>query len=623
MGQQNIGLDCLHCQAQNRPQAQFCQGCGQPLTQRCPHCQANNRLQANFCQQCRRPLREETAVSSQPCSACHQNNKANAHYCRHCGHSLAGGHQLKQKQAIPPGNGDNQVNGTIAATPQPQTTTPCLHCGRPVTADTQICPHCGQTARYLSPVDGRHQTGYLPAQQQIEDSNGEIYLIARLIAQGGQGAVYEAIRPADSSKWAIKELSESVIAPQDREYTIDTFYWEADLLKHLEHDNLPKVIDAFTYNNRHYMVMDLIEGETLTEIINQAQKPIPEADVVAWGSQLCLVLHYLHNQQPPIIYRDLKPDNIMVENGRIKLIDFGIARSFKENKKKDTVHLGTSGYAAPEQYAQANQQSDAQTDIYALGATLHHLLTGLDPAHNPFHFPDVQIHAKVSDQVAEAVSRAVHLRVHKRPKNAVEMFEALTGEKFPDIAVTPISLPTSGQSTSPTPSSATPDSKTDQAMSATLTTIAHGPIEKGEAAELTIPVDGYQLNNDINSNVTWLSFAPEKLEAHTRAVTITINTEQMYLSKAWHEIAYKPAPLAFLIGGFIWWLLLWLTHLHAYFLVPADTTHKATVELGDKTFDLVVTVVAPSSRSETGWFISGSLVVAEVMGLALWLMAIA
>ena len=186
----------------------------------------------------------------------------------------------------------------------------------------------------------------------------------------------------------------------------------------------------FTESNRYYLVMDFVEGEDLQTLIERQRGPgLPEAQVLDWAVQLCDILSYLHNQHPPIIFRDLKPANIMLTpSGRVKLVDFGIARLFQATKGTDTVRMGTIGYAAPEQFG-GRGQTDARSDIYALGATLYHLLTGRDPSGEPpFQFPPVSaLRRDISAYVDLAVAKALAYDRSQRFQTAAEMKQALSG----------------------------------------------------------------------------------------------------------------------------------------------------------------------------------------------------
>lgn len=204
----------------------------------------------------------------------------------------------------------------------------------------------------------------------------EKYEIKYLIGTGGMSCVYLAVDRRLQKEWAIKEIKK-VTYGSDNRPIVNVLLAEVNLLKRLDHPALPRIVDIIDERDSIYIVMDYIEGESLDKVLER-EKTIAQEVVVEWGIQLCDVLQYLHAQNPPIIYRDMKPGNIMRKpNGQIKLIDFGIAREYKEKSQTDTTALGTQGYAPPEQHGM--RQTDVRSDIYALGMTLHHLLTGVDP----------------------------------------------------------------------------------------------------------------------------------------------------------------------------------------------------------------------------------------------------
>jgi len=255
------------------------------------------------------------------------------------------------------------------------------------------------------------------------------YVIVRRVGGGGMGAVYQATDQRIQGKlWAIKEMSDAAITnPLDRQRAVDAFRREAQLLATLDHGNLPKVSDYFTEGGKHYLVVDFIQGRTLEQVLHSAAGFLAEDEVVSWATQLCDVLAYLHSRQPAVIFRDLKPANIMVDlEGRVKLIDFGIARLFQPGKGKDTQIMGTPGYAAPEQYGTG--QTDARSDIYALGVTLHQLLTGYDPSLSPFNLPPARnINSGLSPTVEAVIARATQPEVTARFQTVGEMKQALAG----------------------------------------------------------------------------------------------------------------------------------------------------------------------------------------------------
>jgi serine/threonine protein kinase len=254
------------------------------------------------------------------------------------------------------------------------------------------------------------------------------YFIIRKLGEGGMGAVYLVTDSRlGGKKCALKEMSDgSVTNPAELNQAKVAFQRESEMLSALSHPVLPRVTDFFTLADKHYLVMDFANGLPLDEIIEKRTRPFPESQVLYWADQLCDVLVYLHSQNPPIIYRDLKPGNIMLAPDRmsLKLIDFGIARIFKPKQTKDTIAMGTPGYAPPEQYGK--EQTDQRSDIYALGSTLHHLLTLRDPGDNPFRFPQVtSLNPRVSDQVNRVIMKAVEQDRENRWSTVKEMAQAL------------------------------------------------------------------------------------------------------------------------------------------------------------------------------------------------------
>ncbi len=279
------------------------------------------------------------------------------------------------------------------------------------------------------------------------------YRIVRALGIGGMGAVYLAQDMRLANKLvAVKEMMPDPTASSaEQAQAQQQFQQEASMLASLNHPNVPRVSDHFTEMGKHYLVMDYVDGQTLEDILSRTPGFLPESQVLHWATQLCDVLTYLHGRQPTVIFRDLKPGNIMVDrSGTVKLIDFGIARVFKPGKTTDTLRMGTLGYAPPEQYA-GKGQTDARSDIYSLGATLHHLLTRRDPTqHPPFSFntaPPRSLNPAVSPHVEAAIMKALaHDRAH-RCQTASEMKRALSGQMPPgpppSQPTVPVPLPTS------------------------------------------------------------------------------------------------------------------------------------------------------------------------------------
>jgi len=193
------------------------------------------------------------------------------------------------------------------------------------------------------------------------------YEVIKVLGQGGMGTVYLCKNSRLGNFWAVKEVNSKW------ENQID-FLAEPNMLKNLNHIGIVRIIDIFYEDDNLYIVEDYIEGKTLKEHVN-AKGPLSSELVEDISRQLCSILDYLHSFNPPIVYRDLKPSNIMIKpNNKVVLIDFGIARTYKESQEGDTTILGSKGYIAPEQLV--NIQSNTQTDIYSLGATMFFMLTG-------------------------------------------------------------------------------------------------------------------------------------------------------------------------------------------------------------------------------------------------------
>jgi len=250
------------------------------------------------------------------------------------------------------------------------------------------------------------------------------YQVDRLLGGGGMGMVYLARDQRLSNRpCAIKEMVDHFIDPQQRIEANEYFAREADTLAQLKHSAIPAISDRFDDQNRHYLVMEYVEGRNLEEEIALRGGPLPEGLVIDIARQLCDVLAYLHGLTPAIIYRDMKPSNVMLTgNGRVVLVDFGIARLFKAQRKGTMI--GTLGFAAPEQYQGV---ADPRTDIYSLGATLHYVITGRDPEKfPPFSFPPVrELRPDISSNLAGAIDRALKYEMTDRPSSVQEFRDML------------------------------------------------------------------------------------------------------------------------------------------------------------------------------------------------------
>ena len=207
------------------------------------------------------------------------------------------------------------------------------------------------------------------------------YKILNEIGHGGMSVVYLALNERANKTWAVKEVRKD--GGNDTTVVSQNLVAETEMLKKLDHPNLPSIIDVIDKDDSFIIVMDYIEGNSLQDLIDTDGPQHPEK-VIEWAKQLCDVLGYLHSRRPPIIYRDMKPANVMLRpTGDVTLIDFGTAREYKYANQADTTYLGTRGYAAPEQFG-GRGQTDARTDIYTLGATMYHLITGYSPADTNF-----------------------------------------------------------------------------------------------------------------------------------------------------------------------------------------------------------------------------------------------
>jgi len=292
----------------------------------------------------------------------------------------------------------------------------CDNCGLANAETARFCQHCA------APLLFKRSTDDLPERTLL----GNRYQLESRIGQGGMGAVYKAADTRFNNRSvAIKEMSRAGLTPSRIQEAEDAFERESRLLADLVHPNLPRIYDYFTEEERSYLVMDFIEGETLEEYLeHKGGGPVNLEQALDWGMQICDVLSHLHTHQPPIIFRDLKPSNVMLSNGHVYLIDFGIARIFKPGQSHDTVAFGSPGFAAPEQYGKA--QSTPRSDIYSLGALLHCLLTGVDPSEQPFFFrPASELNPVVPVELENLLIRMLELKIENRPASAQEVAKTL------------------------------------------------------------------------------------------------------------------------------------------------------------------------------------------------------
>lgn len=252
------------------------------------------------------------------------------------------------------------------------------------------------------------------------------YEILKVIGRGGMSVVYLAMDKHLNKQWAVKEIRKKGSGKND-EIVVNSLLAEANMMKRLDHPSLPRIVDIIDNGITIYIVMDYIEGESLDKIINEYGAQ-PEEKVITWAKQLCDALGYLHSQKPPIIYRDMKPANVMLKpEGNIKIIDFGIAREYKEQNLADTTVLGTKGYAPPEQYS---GQTDPRSDIYALGMTMHHLLTGVDPRSGEPYASVRQWNPELSEGIEAIIDKCVEPAAENRYQSTADLLYDL---EHPDL----------------------------------------------------------------------------------------------------------------------------------------------------------------------------------------------
>lgn len=539
-----------------RADAHFCKQCGQPVAAApdeidtrsfCPRCGAAVRSNARFCARCRTPLvAPHEWVTGPPCPTCGTPTRPGARFCRICSHPL-------QPASLPPGSAQ-----------------PSRQAGRFGTG----------TLLPLTVLAGR-------------------YAIVEKIAQGGMGAIYKAQDHRLQGRIvAVKEMSETAITPSERRRVLESFQREAELLARLEHPNLVRVTDRFQEGERQYMVMEFIEGQTLEKMLEGRAEPFPEAQVLTWSGQLCDVLSYLHSQDPRIIYRDVKPANVMAVSGTdvVKLIDFGIARFFKPGKGRDTIEFGTDGYAPPEQYGKA--QTDERADIYALGVTLHRLLTLRDPATRLFQFPPVcSLNPHVSPGVEAAIAQAVENNKNERHQSMEEMKTALLGGG----PQTRRAFPTKGKPTKPTrPSTALPSGSGQPVpISATIDfgTVLVGSDVPARSLSVAIPA-GEQAT--LSTDASWLYIHPRDVGDGNNQAIVTLDTRRL-----------KPGRLS-LAGT---WLKTWAGW-HTRFLVPLAQEQHGHVEMqlksGPHQYTLVSATAVPQRwQVYAGWIGTGLAMLIE------------
>jgi eukaryotic-like serine/threonine-protein kinase len=327
----------------------------------------------------------------------------------------------------------------------------CPFCGTDNPAGETFCTNCGGHLQG-SPTDARSENVQIrdsTSPTEVAGSDGEIsashdgqqgnsttlhptvelqkgrYVVEKILGQGGMGAAVLARDTRIANKpVVIKELISDGNDPQQRQEDVNNFTREVKTLATLDHPLIPTVTDSFQEGSRYYMVQEYAPGENLEDYLERVKQPMPEQEALTYISQVLDILDYLGQQKPPIIHRDIKPANIIISSRdkRARLVDFGIARGdeAKQAQRKQTSALGTPGYAPPEQY-QGN--ADTRSDIYALAATLHHLLTNRDPRdYPPFNYPPVRsINPKISPDLERVLEKALTMDIEKRYQSAEAM----------------------------------------------------------------------------------------------------------------------------------------------------------------------------------------------------------
>ncbi len=290
----------------------------------------------------------------------------------------------------------------------------CIKCKTSNREKAKFCSKCGN-------LMVQTQT---PEKKNNEKILGNRYRIEKLIKSGGMGSIYRGKHIKLDETFAIKEMLFTSTDEKQNQYSMKRFYEEAKLLSRLRHPNLPVVTDYFDEDNKYYIVMDFVEGEDLGEILKKYGSPgLPEKHVIFWTEETLKVLDYLHSQNPPVIYRDIKPSNIMIRkhDKKVMLVDFGIARTIQGNVYSGQTAIGTFGYAPLEQY---RGSVEPRSDIYALGATMHCLLTGVEPVSCDFK-PVREIVPSLSEGIEKIIIKAVMEKPEDRYSSAKDMLQAM------------------------------------------------------------------------------------------------------------------------------------------------------------------------------------------------------
>ena len=287
-------------------------------------------------------------------------------------------------------------------------------------------PRCTTTSGQCAPS----ATAYSPQSDVVEQPADKYigktvdgkYEVLKLIGRGGFYTTYLVRNIHVNKTWAMK-----VCDKKNRHYSPairESILTEPYMMQKLNHPAIPSVVDIIEDEDSIYIIRDYIEGETLETIVRMYGAQ-PADKVIEWGKQMCSALGYLHSQNPPLIYRDMKPANVILKpDGAIKFIDFGIMRAYKPNQSSDTCCLGTKGYAAPEQFG--GSQTDARTDIFGLGMTMFRLVTEVDPIEPPYEIkPICTINPNLPRGLEYIISKCIQLNPNERYQSCEELMADL------------------------------------------------------------------------------------------------------------------------------------------------------------------------------------------------------
>ncbi|HMA34991.1 MAG TPA: serine/threonine-protein kinase [Chloroflexia bacterium] len=606
------------------------------------------------------------------CEECGKLHPAGTTACDVCGAGLAAWPYIANSDLgaelgldrLPP----NSELGRVLAEPLRELTGAlCPFCHNTNRPGATFCTHCGHTlvAPAATPAPSADSVGHLPAGTLLS----ERYRIIRRVAQGGMGAVYEAQdEQAAGSRLAVKEMVHTSIAPEERTQALKDFMREATILATLTHTNLPRFQGIFQEDGKYYLVMEFVQGRTLEQVVTTSRGFLPEGQVLTWAAQLCDALTYLHGQDPPIIYRDMKPGNIMLLDGaeRIMLIDFGIARFHRRGRQTDTAAFGTAGYAPPEQYG--NGQTDQRSDVYALAATLHHLLTGHDPVQNPFHWRPIRSYnPHVSRPVDQAIMRALELKPELRYQSVDAFAQALGMQRVPvagpaaPAAALPIPVAAAPVPAPPAPAAPLAADGPQLAVSETMVDlgVAGRAARKGRKLNLLNMGQG-QLKGIVHVTQPWLAVSAVQFQGNVGELAVSVRSRGLHFAPldlpvphifraaraALRRVEWRWALLAWLAlavwggsrlgvtpvtslligGGLLAGLLgvaqiwLWLVARHVRWLIAAPLVNSGDVIIDSNggRQQVAVRVLARPSwiRQGVAWLVLSVLLVGELLALA-------